>query len=124
MSKKMTKTIIDYYFNEYLNFINEKENFKKLTEMKRLLSDIEKIETGTTEYEIIKEANLFRLLHYKSTKERAYKYPLLIVYALINKSYILDLQPNKSWIKSLLDQGINVYLVDWKSPGKFDKFTT
>jgi polyhydroxyalkanoate synthase len=36
----------------------------------------------------------------------------------------LDLQPNKSWIKNILDQGINVYLIDWKSPGKFDKYTT
>ncbi len=124
MRKKMTKTIIDYYVNECMKFVKKPENFHKMTEMKRLLSDIEKIETGTTEYEIIKETNLYRLLHYKSRKERAYKYPLLIVYALINKSYILDLQPNKSWVKNLLDQGINVYLIDWKSPGKFDKFTT
>jgi len=124
MRKKMTKTIIDYYVNECMKFVKKPENFHKMTEMKRLLSDIEKIETGTTEYEIIKETNLYRLLHYKSRKEHAYKYPLLIVYALINKSYILDLQPNKSWVKNLLDQGINVYLIDWKSPGKFDKFTT
>ena len=120
----MNKTIVDHYLNEYSNFINQPENFRKLTEMKRLLSNIETIETGQTEYEIIKETNLFRLLHYKSNKERVYKYPLIIVYALINKSYILDLQPNKSWIKNILDQGINVYLIDWKSPGKFDKYTT
>jgi len=120
----MNKTILDHYLNEYMDFLNEPENFKKLTEMKKLLSNIEKIETGQTEYEVIKETSLFRLLHYKSNKERVYKYPLIIVYALINRSYILDLQPNKSWIKNILDQGINVYLIDWKSPGKFDKFTT
>ncbi len=120
----MNKTILDHYLNEYTNFIKEPENYRKLTEMKKLLSNIEKIKTGQTEYEVIKETGLFRLLHYKSTKERVYKYPLIIVYALINKSYILDLQPNKSWIKNILDQGINVYLIDWKSPGKFDKFTT
>ena len=120
----MNKTILDHYLNEYMDFLNEPENFKKLTEMKKLLSNIEKIETGQTEYEVIKETNLFRLLHYKSNKERVYKYPLIIVYALINRSYILDLQPNKSWIKNILDQGINVYLIDWKSPGKFDKYTT
>jgi polyhydroxyalkanoate synthase len=120
----MNKTIMDYYLNEYVDFIKEPENLKKLTEMKILLSNIEKIETGQTECEVIKETGLFRLLHYKSTKERVYKYPLIIVYALINKSYILDLQPNKSWIKNIVDQGINVYLIDWKSPGKFDKFTT
>lgn len=120
----MNKSLLDHCLKEYQNFINQPDNYKKLTEMKRLLSSIEKIETGLTPYEIIKETNLFRLLHYKSTKSQVYQFPLLIVYALINKSYILDLQPNKSWVKNLLDQGINVYLIDWKSPAKFDKFTT
>ena len=55
----MNKTILDHYLNEYVNFVNEPENFRKLTEMKKLLSNIEKIETGQTEYEVIKETGLF-----------------------------------------------------------------
>lgn len=120
----MIKTFSDYIIKESNDFLNNPENIKKMAEIKKLLANIENIETGTTEYEIVKETNLFRLLHYKPIKEQTYKYPLLIVYALINKSYILDLQPNKSWIKNLLEQGINVYLIDWKSPSKYDKFTT
>jgi len=55
----MSKTILDHYLNEYTNFVNEPENFRKLAEMKKLLSNIEKIETGQTEYEVIKETGFF-----------------------------------------------------------------
>jgi polyhydroxyalkanoate synthase len=48
--------------------------------------------------------------------------PILVVYALINRSYVLDLQPDKSWVKSLLSQGFDVYLIDWKSPTSADKY--
>jgi polyhydroxyalkanoate synthase len=50
--------------------------------------------------------------------------PILVVYALINRSYVLDLQPNKSWIRHLLSQGFDIYLLDWKSPTRNDKFVS
>jgi poly[(R)-3-hydroxyalkanoate] polymerase subunit PhaC len=48
----------------------------------------------------------------------------LVVYALVNRSYVLDLQPNKSWIRHLLMQGFDVYLLDWKSPTRLDKYVS
>jgi polyhydroxyalkanoate synthase len=50
--------------------------------------------------------------------------PILVVYALVNKSYVLDLQPNKSWIRHLLAQGFDIYLLDWKSPTRMDKYVS
>jgi polyhydroxyalkanoate synthase len=50
--------------------------------------------------------------------------PILVVYALINRSYVLDLQPNKSWIRHLLAQGFDIYLLDWKSPTRMDKYVS
>ena len=50
--------------------------------------------------------------------------PILVVYALINRSYVLDLQPDKSWIRSLLSQGFDVYLIDWKAPTVVDKYVS
>jgi polyhydroxyalkanoate synthase len=47
-----------------------------------------------------------------------------VVYALVNRSYVLDLQPNKSWIRHLLTQGFDVYLLDWKSPTRMDKYVS
>jgi polyhydroxyalkanoate synthase len=50
--------------------------------------------------------------------------PVLVVYALVNRSYVLDLQPNKSWIRHLLTQGFDVHLLDWKSPTRMDKYVS
>jgi polyhydroxyalkanoate synthase len=44
------------------------------------------------------------------------KPPMLIVYAMVNRPSILDLHPDTSTIRGLLEQGINVYLLEWKAP--------
>ena len=43
--------------------------------------------------------------------------PLLIVYALVNRPYMVDLQEDRSLVRSLLDEGVDVYLIDWGYPG-------
>jgi polyhydroxyalkanoate synthase subunit PhaC len=43
---------------------------------------------------------------------------------LVNRSYVLDLQPNKSWIRQLLAQGFDIYLLDWKPPTRMDKYVS
>src|SRR5215203_2813897 len=124
MREKMNNSLFNYLVNDYFAFIKDPDNMSRLREIRKLLSNIENIKTGSSEYEVIKETTLFRLLHYKPLKQQTFKYPLLIVYALINRSYILDLQNDKSWIRNLLEQGINVYLIDWKPPSKLDKYIT
>jgi polyhydroxyalkanoate synthase len=47
---------------------------------------------------------------------------LIIAYALINRYHILDIHPQKSWVRNLLDQGIDVYMVDWGTPTNMDKY--
>jgi polyhydroxyalkanoate synthase len=50
-----------------------------------------------------------------------YRTPLLIVYALINKPFILDLIPQRSFVGYMVNRGIDVYLLDWGIPGPEDK---
>ncbi len=50
-----------------------------------------------------------------------YRTPLLIVYALINKPYILDLIPQRSFVSYMVNKGIDVYLLDWGIPGPEDE---
>jgi polyhydroxyalkanoate synthase len=50
--------------------------------------------------------------------------PLLIVYALVNRPYMMDLQEDQSLIRGLLAQGLDVYLIDWGYPDGADRFTT
>ena len=47
--------------------------------------------------------------------------PLLLVFALMNKPYILDLRPGNSFIEYMVKQGYDVYLLDWGAPGPEDK---
>ncbi len=50
--------------------------------------------------------------------------PLLIVYALVNRPSMMDLQEDRSLIRGLLAQGLDVYLIDWGYPDGADRFTT
>ena len=59
---------------------------------------------------------LMELLHYKPTTEKVARRPLLIVPPWINKYYILDLNPKKSYIAWCLDQGLSVYVISWVNP--------
>ena len=52
------------------------------------------------------------------------KVPLLIVYALVNRPYMVDLQPDRSIVRSLLAAGHDVYLIDWGYPDGSDRFNT
>lgn len=69
-----------------------------------------------TPSEVIKMKGGFYLHHYKSAVKRSQKTPLLVIYSLINRHYILDLMPKTSVINCLLRHGIDVYATDWGTP--------
>lgn len=100
------------------------ENSRKVRKTRDLLHTAGNIDVGTLSHEVLEETRLYKLLHYRPLVNRTAKTPILVVYALMNKSYILDLQPDKSWLRSLLSQGFNVYLIDWKTPTSIDKYVS
>lgn len=100
------------------------ENSRKVRKTRDLLHTAGNIDVGTLSHEVLEETRLYKLLHYRPLVSRTAKIPILVVYALMNKSYILDLQPDKSWLRSLLSQGFNVYLIDWKTPTSIDKYVS
>ncbi|HEY1472764.1 MAG TPA: class I poly(R)-hydroxyalkanoic acid synthase [Pseudolabrys sp.] len=65
---------------------------------------------------VVFQNELFQLLQYEATTTEAMKVPLLIVPPWINKFYILDLTPEKSFIKWCVDSGITVFVVSWVNP--------
>jgi len=99
-------------------------DLSKVAKTVELLSRGNHISVGDTPNDIVSETRLYRLLHYHSLVKRVSSTPILVVYALVNRSYVLDLQPNKSWIRHLLMQGFDVYLLDWKSPARIDKYVS
>lgn len=80
-----------------------------------------RVQTGQTPKEVIWTKNKARLYHYEPVREKRFPVPILFIYALINRSYILDLTPGNSLVEHLLNQGFEVYLLDWGIPGEEDK---
>jgi len=62
-----------------------------------------------------------RLLHYKNinkhTQDQEPAHPLLMIFAPINLFYIMDISEERSVVKRLLSEGLDVYLLDWGYPG-------
>ncbi|MFB6281750.1 MAG: PHA/PHB synthase family protein [Haloferacaceae archaeon] len=81
------------------------------------------VEVGTTPSEVVYRENKLELHRYDPEAvgaEREHGTPLLIVYALINRPYILDLQPDRSVVRRLLEAGFVVYMIDWGEPSQLD----
>jgi polyhydroxyalkanoate synthase len=100
------------------------EAFRKVEKARNILYTAGNIGVGETPNEVLVEKRAYRLLHYQQMVSKTARTPILVVYALINRSYVLDLQPDKSWIRSLLSQGFDVYLIDWKTPTAVDKYVS
>ncbi len=76
------------------------------------------VNMATTPGKVIYQNDLMQLIQYAPTTENVLRTPLLIVPPWINKFYILDLRPEKSFIKWCVDQGITVFVISWVNPDK------
>ncbi|MBW2491428.1 MAG: class III poly(R)-hydroxyalkanoic acid synthase subunit PhaC [Deltaproteobacteria bacterium] len=87
---------------------------------------LEPLETdiALTPYDVVYEEDRVKLKHYKPTVDIQLKRPLLVVYALINRETMLDLQPGRSVVQNFLIEGIDVYMIDWGYPARKDKYLT
>ncbi len=82
-------------------------------------------EVGLTPADVVHRENKWTLLRYRARPEgRAPGLPLLIVPSLINRHYVLDLMPGKSFVEYLVGSGRDVYLIDWGTPTDEDRFVT
>jgi polyhydroxyalkanoate synthase len=104
--------------------------------MQEKLQNLNKVMTtraaiAQTPKEVIWTLNKAKLYRYVPVvpKEKRHPVPLLLIFALMNRPYILDLQPGHSFVEYMVKQGYDVYLLDWGAPGledknlKFDDYT-
>ena len=70
---------------------------------------------ATAPGKVIHETPLYQLIHYAPTTDEVQKTPLIIFPPWINRFYILDLSPEKSFVRWAVDQGLSVFMVSWKS---------
>src|SRR6202171_380670 len=76
------------------------------------------VNMATTPGKVIFQNELMQLIQYQPATENVLRTPLLIVPPWINKFYILDLKPEKSFIKWCVDQGLTVFVISWVNPDK------
>jgi len=94
----------------------------KLLKSYENLNKIEEVTIASTSKTAVYSEDKLTLYRYDRETEASYKTPVLIVYALVNTYKMLDLQPDRSYIKNLLAAGMDVYLIDWGFPTRSDRF--
>ena len=98
----------------------------RYAEAVKVVADSLDAAVGQTAKEVVWTLNKAKLYRYKPTQppEGRHPIPLLLVYALINKPFIFDLAPGRSFVEYMVDQGFDLYLLDWGTPGLEDQGIT
>jgi polyhydroxyalkanoate synthase subunit PhaC len=78
---------------------------------------------ASTPHQVVHTRGSSRLLRFEAPHRR-YRTPILFVYSLINRYYILDFLPGKSLIEFMTGQGFDVYAIDWGTPGHAEQRMT
>jgi len=104
-------------FNELTQkLVKGVESFSRLRE--------KDIEIGVTPKEEVYREDKVVLYHFMPKEEHSLNIPILIVYALVNRPYIVDLQEGRSFVANLLKLGLDIYLIDWGYPSRADRWLT
>ena len=86
------------------------------------LSALGPIEVGASAKTAIYSEDKLVLYRFEPLVERPFAIPVLVVYALVNRPYMADLQKDRSMIRRLLEAGLDVYLIDWGYPDGSDRY--
>lgn len=143
---EQSKKKLNFYSQQYINalapsnFITTNPEAIKLAYetngqslidgFKNLMTDIQKggiTQTDMAAFEIgrniaatpgavIYENELIQLIQYAPSTKKVCEIPLVIIPPWINKFYILDLRPENSLVKFIVDQGVTTYIISWKNP--------
>jgi polyhydroxyalkanoate synthase len=86
--------------------------------------NIKEVDVGFMPKEEVYREDEVVLYHYIPQVKRPCKVPVIFVYALVNRPYMADLQDGLSMIQNFLNQGMDVYLIDWGYPGPAERYLT
>jgi polyhydroxyalkanoate synthase subunit PhaC len=94
---------------------------RRMACMPALWSQSMHVRKGVTPSEVVYEEDRLHLLRYKGEGPIKHKTPLLFVFALVNRPYILDILENKSVVAHFVKAGFDTYLIDWGKPAYADR---
>lgn len=118
--EKTIETGGENLLNGFNNLLNDVERGKG--KLKISMTDQKAFKIGeniaTTKGKVIYRDQLFELIQYSPTTEKVHKTPLLFIPPWINKFYVLDLKPENSLIKWVVDQGYTLFVISWINPDR------
>lgn len=100
------------------------ERVNTVSDALRNISGVKDVDIATAPRKTVWEDGKVKLYHFEREGKAAAQTPALISYALVNRWEMMDLQPDRSLIRKLVSEGIDVYLIDWGYPTKVDRYKT
>ncbi|NNG74641.1 alpha/beta fold hydrolase [Rhizobium laguerreae] len=114
----------DTTFNSFLKYCADNlSRFHKAADLLAGIGNVD-VDIGATPKTLVMRRDKVELFRYEPTTERTVDTPVLIVYGLIGRYTFLDLQPDRSLVRSLLDKSIDLWLIDWGQPGRGERWLT
>jgi polyhydroxyalkanoate synthase subunit PhaC len=102
------------------------DNAAKMSRAAEMLAKVKDsdIDVGATPKRLVMRRDKVELFHYEPLAPRKVQAPVLVAYGLIGRYTMADLQPDRSLIRSLLGEGLDLWLVDWGRPGRPERWLT
>jgi polyhydroxyalkanoate synthase subunit PhaC len=97
---------------------------QKLAKGYETLQNIKNVDVAITPKELVWQRDKVKLYHYVRETPAKCKIPVLVSFAMLNRHDVLDLQPDRSLMKKLLEEGLDIYIMDWGYPTQADKYLT
>ncbi|RYE56342.1 MAG: class III poly(R)-hydroxyalkanoic acid synthase subunit PhaC [Sphingobacteriales bacterium] len=97
---------------------------QKLAKGYETLQNIKNVDVAVTPKELVWQRDKVKLYHYTRETPAKCKIPVLVSFAMLNRHDVLDLQPDRSLMKKLLEEGLDIYIMDWGYPTQADKYLT
>jgi polyhydroxyalkanoate synthase len=96
----------------------------RMTHLPTLGQRAQRIKKGVTPSEVVYEEDRLKLHHYINPDKPTHRIPVVFVYALVNRPYILDLKKGRSVVANFVERGFDTYLIDWGIPTDADRHLT
>jgi polyhydroxyalkanoate synthase subunit PhaC len=97
---------------------------ERLAAMPKVVEAARNAKKWATPFDVVMTEGPVRLLRFRGKAEPKHATPLLFVFAMVNRPYVLDILPHKSVVRQFLNKGFDVYMVDWGVPTQADRNKT
>jgi len=97
---------------------------EKIARGYKILQEMGPVEVGMTPKELVWSSDKIKMYHYLRDTPAKCSTPVLVSFAMLNRQDVLDLQPDRSLMKKLIDEGLDIYIMDWGYHDRSDRYLT